>query len=77
MGACSDLVKNDVNGYMFNPHSEESITTAIVKFHNMSAAKKETMGQKSIELVGKLSPERFGKSAVAAVRCTLKEWHNP
>lgn len=66
-GCAPDLVHSGVNGFQFDPYSEEDISTTLFKFHMLSGAARESFGRKSREIIADWGPDRFAEGLVQAV----------
>lgn len=66
-GCAPDLVHNGVNGFQFDPYSEEEICKTLHKFHMLPAETKVTFGQKSREIIADWGPNRFAKGLAQAI----------
>ncbi|MEZ7821007.1 MAG: glycosyltransferase, partial [Patescibacteria group bacterium] len=65
-GCCSTLVKNGINGFVFNPLSIESITNALVSFTSLSGQEKLEMGINSRNIIKSWDLDRFCQGAYEA-----------
>lgn len=66
-GAGHHLVRENVNGLLFDPESREDITRALVVMHSFDEATRQAMGSASQRIVADFSPQRFGEGLVKAV----------
>jgi len=66
-GCAPDLVQNGVNGFQFDPYSEEDICKTLFKFHMLPAETKTSFGRKGQEIIAEWGPNRFAKGLAQAV----------
>lgn len=69
-GCHPELVKEGVNGTVFNPLIQESIERALAYFHLVDLKK---MGEKSREIVNYYSPEKCAERAYRGILKSLEE----
>jgi 1,2-diacylglycerol 3-alpha-glucosyltransferase len=70
-GCAHDLVKNNQNGYTFNPYDAAELTK---KMTNLAAAGTlaSEMGARSQAIISEFTPDTFGKGLQQAVQAALK-----
>lgn len=69
-GCVSELVKDGLNGFTFNPRKTEEIARKMVSIHSDSALL-QRMGLQSADLIAEWGPDRFARNLRQAVKCTL------
>lgn len=67
VGACSELVRDGVNGLTFNPEDVSEITEALTRIHQTPADKRRRMGAESESTVAAYSPENFAVGMMQAI----------
>jgi 1,2-diacylglycerol 3-alpha-glucosyltransferase len=70
-GCATDLVKEGVNGWTFDPTNEEQIANLMLKISSDEALRSE-MGRKSQEIIANWGPDRFASGLKSAVDAALK-----
>jgi glycosyltransferase involved in cell wall biosynthesis len=70
-GCATDLVKEGVNGWTFDPTNEEQIANLMLKISSDEALRSE-MGRKSQEIIANWGPDRFASGLKSAVDVALK-----
>ena len=71
VGACSSLVKNGQNGFIFDPQNREAVTQALLKIHETSKDDRIKMGQISQQLVAQHAPDQFAAGLFKAIAVAL------
>jgi glycosyltransferase involved in cell wall biosynthesis len=56
-GCVSDLLVDETNGYLLNPHNVNDIADKMTKVMSMSTLALEKMGEKSLEIIKNYTPE--------------------
>lgn len=72
-GCAPDLVHEGVNGFQFNPYSEEDIALTLFKFHMLPDETKTAFGRKSREIIADWGPERFARGLAQAVEKSMEK----
>jgi 1,2-diacylglycerol 3-alpha-glucosyltransferase len=72
VGAVPDLVKNGVNGFLFDPNDIDDISNNMYKMHKIGNNTRNQMGKESQKLVSLLSIEVFGKNMVSAAKFAVE-----
>jgi len=67
VGARYDLVRENENGWLFNPRSKEEITSVLIKMHTSDRSKRNMMGKNSEAIVAAFCPQRFATSLFRAI----------
>lgn len=67
VGACHELVRENKNGFLFDPRSKKEITAALVKLHSLDQHARTLMGKRSQEIIADFSPKRFATSLFSAI----------
>ena len=67
-GCAPDLVQDNVNGFTFDPFDTESLASAMLAMHRLSAEARQAMGRASREIIRQWGPDRFGTGLRAAAR---------
>ena len=67
VGASTDLVRDGVTGYRFNPHDVGGLASLLGSFAARTAADREAMGRAGQEIVAAWSPEQFADGLWRAV----------
>jgi glycosyltransferase involved in cell wall biosynthesis len=67
-GCVAELVKDGVNGYIFNPWKTEEITQRMLLTHRDSSLL-HRMGRQSTAIISSWGPERFARNLRQAVEC--------
>lgn len=66
---CSDtLVRDDYNGWNFDPYDQNQLTQLLVKFMRLPDNERKKMGERSLDIIADWDLDRFYKSAWQAVR---------
>lgn len=71
VGASAELVRENENGFFFDPYDVPDMANAMLKLHRLDAITRSRMGQMSRNIVRSFGPERFGRGAVHAIRAAL------
>lgn len=66
-GCAEDLVRAPENGLTFSPLDEKSIGQGLANMHEACVANKDTMKQKSLEIIREFSPTVFGDNLLSLV----------
>jgi glycosyltransferase involved in cell wall biosynthesis len=66
-GARYDLVREDHNGWLFDPLSKQEITSVLIKMHTSDRSKRTLMGKNSETIVAEFCPQRFARSLFGAI----------
>ena len=69
-GCAADLVKEEENGWTFDPTDEEQLAALMVRIAS-DETKRKAMGAKSREIIAEWGPERFATGVKAAVEAAL------
>lgn len=67
VGACHELVKDNENGFVFNPLDVADMMRSLVKMHRLDHDCRRAFGRRSGELVSDFAPSAFGEGLVKAV----------
>ncbi|MES9899861.1 MAG: glycosyltransferase family 4 protein [Sedimenticola sp.] len=65
VGSRYDLVRDDFNGYLFDPKQIADMTECLLKMHRTESSDREKMGLASQSLVDARGPAAFGRGLVA------------
>ena len=65
VGAREDLLQEDINGVLVDPHNKSDLSVKLVAAMSLSSDRLHTAEKKSIELAKKISVENFVKSVKA------------
>lgn len=68
-GGTSELIKDGVNGYAFDPLNETSILEILSNFHHVNLIE---MGEKSIQIESDFTPDKAAKRILEACKSVLK-----
>ena len=68
-GGTSELIKDGVNGYAFDPLNETSILEILSNFHHVNLIE---MGEKSIQIESNFTPDKAAKRILEACKSVLK-----
>lgn len=71
-GATETLVKPGINGYNFDCNDIETLSKALIDFHNLSSTKKKEMGNKSKEIISNWGLPKFVDGTTAAIDFVCK-----
>lgn len=71
-GCASDLVKEGLNGYIFNPLDVEELAKLMLKLSSNNVDLK-TMGQKSFDIISDWTPQKFGRNLLKAAHETIAQ----
>jgi len=78
VNACLSLLKEDINGYSFDPDSTDQITKAILKYISLGAESKKSMSVKSLEIISDMSYGKMGLQLTEALnKITLSKFKSP
>jgi glycosyltransferase involved in cell wall biosynthesis len=69
-GCATDLVKEGVNGWTFDPTNEEQMADLMLRISSDEEQRKE-MGRKSREIIAELGPARFASGISSAIDAAL------
>jgi 1,2-diacylglycerol 3-alpha-glucosyltransferase len=72
VGATEGLVRDNINGYLFDPEDLNDISSALIKVHSIGNEARLQMGNESRKLVEQFSPLEFGRSFVKATLMSIK-----
>jgi glycosyltransferase involved in cell wall biosynthesis len=67
-GCASTLIKEGINGYSFSPENLQELSTLLLKMHKLSLTERESMGQKSIEIISEWGLDRFCNGIFEAIQ---------
>lgn len=67
VGACYELVKENENGFLFDPRSTEAIAGVMATVHQLDERALKALGAKSRRLVAAFTPELFAASLFKAI----------
>lgn len=67
VNAHAALLKEDENGYLFDPYNVDEIAQKLVKFINLTPSAKRSMSQRSLQIVGTMNYENMGKELLAVL----------
>ncbi len=70
-GCASDLVKDEVNGWTFDPKDERRLTSLMIRVAMMSDAERRSMGKESQAIISDWDTNRFADGLTYAARCAL------
>lgn len=70
VGASHELVRNNQNGLLFEPESQQDITRALLNIHHIDSASRNKMGELSQRIVDKCSPINFADGFLKAINTT-------
>jgi Glycosyltransferase len=70
-GCAETLVKNEINGFVFDAYSMDELTSAFEKIVNLSSIEIETMRNNSLEIIKEWGLERFSFGAMDAINYAL------
>lgn len=59
VGAASEFVVNEKNGYLFNPNSKEDLKEKLLLFANLSTKEFKAMSELSVELAQKINTQKW------------------
>ena len=68
VGARYDLVRENVNGWLFDPASHDQITQALVRMHRLDGGTRGLMGRSGQTIVADFQPQRFATGLVQAIQ---------
>jgi glycosyltransferase involved in cell wall biosynthesis len=67
VGCVGTLVKEGVNGFIFDANSIESMTGALIKFADLSAEEKKAMSHSSLEIIQDWGLDKFNEGMINAI----------
>jgi 1,2-diacylglycerol 3-alpha-glucosyltransferase len=67
VGACYELVKENENGFLFDPRSTEAIAGVMVKAHQLDEEARKGLGAASRRIVAAFSPKLFAANLFKAI----------
>ena len=70
-GVAKDLVKDDVNGYTFNPENPCDLKDKLMRLLN-DPKKSEQMGKQSLQIIKDRTPEKYTDNLLKAVELTFE-----
>jgi glycosyltransferase involved in cell wall biosynthesis len=73
VGACYDLVRENVNGFLFDPKATDDIAQSLLRMHETPPETRKRMGEESRLVVQLCSPKTFASGFVAAARVATEE----
>lgn len=62
-GCAENLVRNNVNGYTFDPYNVEDIASKLIALHDISEVSLADFGKKSYKIIEEYNPDLFGDNA--------------
>lgn len=68
VGARYELVRENDNGWLFDPESKEQITEALARMHRLDRGARSLMGRSSQTIVADFSPQRFARGLLSAIQ---------
>lgn len=68
VGARYDLVRENENGWLFNPESQEQITQALTRMHRLDRGARSLMGRSSQTIIASFSPQLFARGLLSAIQ---------
>lgn len=71
VGACTELVQDTRNGFVFDPTSTADMTQALLKVHHLSPMQRCELGQCSQQIVAQHSPQSFADGLLKAIHQSL------
>lgn len=73
VGACYDLVRENVNGFLFDPKATDDIAQSLLRMHETPPDTRKRMAEESRLVVQLCSPKTFASGFVAAARVATEE----
>jgi glycosyltransferase involved in cell wall biosynthesis len=73
VGACYDLVRENVNGFLFDPKATDDIAQSLLRMHETPPETRKRMGEESRLVVQLCSPKTFASGFVAAARVATEK----
>jgi len=67
VGARHDLIRENENGWLFDPRNKEDIANVLIKMHTLDRGTRNLMGKNSEAIITKFSPQRFATSMFQAI----------
>lgn len=67
-GCRSELVRDGLNGFSFDPGNQEQLTSRLLEMSSLSTQDRERMGQAGREIAAQFAPEKFGEGLEQAAR---------
>ena len=67
-GCASDLVREDVNGFTFDPYDVEALARLMQRVAAMTGERRHAMGRASQRIIADWGPERFAQGLMQAVQ---------
>ncbi len=71
-GCVVDLVRDGVNGLVFDPSDPAALKSALVSMTRLEPAQRLEMGRRAREIIAIYSPESFGAALAEAASCALR-----
>jgi glycosyltransferase involved in cell wall biosynthesis len=68
VGARHDLVRENENGWLFDPESQEEMTRALTTMHRLDLSVRSLMGRSSQIIVAGFTPQRFAIGFLSAIQ---------
>jgi len=72
VGAAHELVRDGVNGYLFDPEDTGDMAKCMIRLHQLDEESRHRMGYESRKIVSDYSPRRFADGFSKAVKATQK-----
>ena len=73
VGATSELLKENINGFSIDPHRENEIFEAMTKIHKLSNSEIIQMGKMSKKIVSEFDSNKFGKAVSQIIDYVISE----
>jgi len=70
-GCAPDLVREEENGWTFDPYNVSDMADALTRMHEASEDQRRAMGNTSRRIIADWGPERFGQGLLGAVSAAL------
>jgi glycosyltransferase involved in cell wall biosynthesis len=71
VGACSELVIEGHNGFLFQPDRPEEITRSLLRLHDLNPHQRKVMGEASQSIIVRYSPQQFAEGLFGAIEIAL------
>jgi glycosyltransferase involved in cell wall biosynthesis len=71
-GCATDLVTEDVNGFLFDPYDVHGLARRMVDICRLTDAQRSAMGRESKRIIAQWGPERFASGFRAAAEKALE-----
>ena len=72
-GCADTLVRDDYNGWRFDPHDQAQLKQLLAKFMRLPDSERKKMGERSLAIIADWDLDRFYKSAWQAVQYCMKQ----